>query len=57
MRRRIYKTETTKQRSVKALGSELTSRTGYKKTAKDILVREYGFSESTAKYAVGYRGY
>ena len=36
MRRRIYKTETSKQRSVKALGSELTSRIGYKKTAKDI---------------------
>ena len=57
MRRRTYRSETAKQKSVKALGSELTSKTGYKRMAKDILVKEYGFSESTAKYAVGYRGY
>lgn len=46
-----------KQRSVKALGSSLVSKTGYKRKAKDILVEQYGFSENTAKYAVGYRGY
>ncbi len=46
-----------RQRSVKALGEKLVEQTGYKRTAKDILVEQYGFSQDTAKYAVGYSGY
>ena len=42
------------QRSVKALGSTITCNTGSKHDAKEILINQYGFTESTAKYAVGY---
>lgn len=48
---------TENQLKVKTLGSALVKRTGSKRTAKDILVEEYGFDENTAKYAAGYRGY
>jgi hypothetical protein len=48
---------TAAQKRVKALGESLVKKTGYKRVAKDILVRDYGFSENTAKYAVGYSGY
>ncbi len=46
-----------KQLKVKTLGLALVESTGSKRAAKDILVNDYGFSENTAKYAVGYRGY
>lgn len=46
-----------KQIRVKTLGSALVKKMGSKRKAKDILVEEYGFSENTAKYAAGYRGY
>lgn len=39
------------------LASKLLNDTGSKKFAKDILVREYDYSESNAKNLVGYRGY
>lgn len=45
------------QLKVKTLGLALVEKTGSKRAAKDILVEDYGFSENTAKYAVGYRGY
>ncbi|WP_044414187.1 hypothetical protein [Thiomicrospira microaerophila] len=45
------------QKKVKKIGSALVARTGSKAHAKSILVEQYGFSESTAKYATGYRGY
>jgi hypothetical protein len=48
---------TASQRKVKALGSTITCNVGSKRMAKDILVDDYGFDESTAKYAVGYKGY
>ena len=46
-----------RQKSVTSLGESLACQTGSKRAAKDILVDEYGFSEKTAKYAAGYRGY
>lgn len=46
-----------RQKSVTSLGEKLACDTGSKRAAKDILVDEYGFSEKTAKYAAGYRGY
>lgn len=45
------------QLKVKTLGLALVEKTGSKRAAKDILVEDYGFSENTAKYAVGYSGY
>ena len=43
--------------SEEGLARKLLNDTGSKKFAKDILVKEYGFSESSAKNLVGYRGY
>ena len=48
---------TKNQNKVKALGCSLAKKTGSKKMAKDILVKQYGFDENTAKYAAGYKGY
>lgn len=57
-RKRIASTSLSeKQIKVKTLGLALVEKTGSKRKAKDILVDEYGFSENTAKYAAGYRGY
>jgi len=39
------------------LANKLLSDTGSKKMAKDILVANYGYSQSDAKSLVGYRGY
>lgn len=43
--------------SEEGLARKLINDTGSKKFAKDILVKEYGFSESNAKNLVGYKGY
>ena len=39
------------------LARKLLKNTGSKRMAKDILVEEYGYSQSEAKSLVGYRGY
>ena len=39
------------------LANKLLANTGSKRMAKDILVGQYGYSQSEAKSLVGYRGY
>ena len=54
----VLKSSSNKVRySEEGLARKLINDTGSKKFAKDILVKEYGFSESSAKNLVGYRGY
>ncbi|WP_044411869.1 hypothetical protein [Thiomicrospira microaerophila] len=48
---------TRNQKRVKVLGSTLVAKTGSKAAAKTLLIEHYGFKESTAKYATGYKGY
>ena len=43
--------------SEKGLAKKLLKRTGSRRMAKDILVQQYGYSQSGAKHLAGYRGY
>ena len=52
-----YASLTKNQRKVKILGDAILARTKSKKISKKILVKQYGFKEEVAKYAVGYDGY
>ncbi len=45
------------QLKVKTIGLALVEKIGSKRAAKDILVKKYGLSEESARYAAGYKGY